>query len=96
MLFKSVTVKIAISLSFLKYISSVLLSLKTTALSLAHKNSDLTTFSSTLLFSAADLFSTVTVTLSIHTVIYMNEFKIQDNVSARIAYMCERNSDEKS
>ena len=33
MLFKSVTVEIAISLSLLKYISSVLLSLKTTALS---------------------------------------------------------------
>ncbi len=25
----------------------------------------------------------------------MNEFKIQDNVSAEIVYMCERNSDEK-
>jgi len=29
-------------------------------------------------------------------VIYTDEFKIQDNVSARIAYVCERNSDEKS
>ncbi len=28
--------------------------------------------------------------------IYTDEFKIQDNVSARIAYVCERNSDEKS
>ncbi len=26
----------------------------------------------------------------------MNEFKIQDNVNARIVYMCERNSNEKS
>ncbi len=25
----------------------------------------------------------------------MNEFKIQDNVSAEIVYMCKRNSDEK-
>jgi len=29
-------------------------------------------------------------------VIYTDEFKIQDNVSARIVYMYKRNSDEKS
>jgi len=28
-------------------------------------------------------------------VIYIDEFKIQDNVNVRIVYMCERNSDEK-
>jgi len=66
MLFESIIVEIAISLSLLKYISSVLLSLKTTALSLAHRNSDLTTFLSTILFSSADLLSTVTVTSSIY------------------------------
>ncbi len=31
-----------------------------------------------------------------HTVIYTDEFKIQANVSASLAYMSERNSDEKS
>jgi len=65
MLFKSVTVEIAISLSLLKCMSSVLLSLKTIALSFAHRNSDLATFSSTILFSSADLPSTITVTSSI-------------------------------
>jgi len=65
MLFKSIIVKIIISLSLLKYISSILLSLKTIALSFAHKNNDLTTFISTILFSSADLFSIITVTLSI-------------------------------
>ncbi len=65
MLFKSETVKIAISLSLLKYISFILLSLKTTALSLVHRNSDLTTFLSTILFSSADLFLTVMITSSI-------------------------------
>jgi len=65
MLFKSVTVKIVISMSLLKYISSILLSLKTIALSFAHKNSDLTTFLSIILFSFADLFLIITVTSSI-------------------------------
>ncbi len=55
MLFKSVTVQITISLSLLKCISSVLLSLKIIALSFAHRNSDLTTFLSIILFSSADL-----------------------------------------
>lgn len=31
-----------------------------------------------------------------HTMIYTDEFKIQANVSAGLAYMSERNSDEKS
>jgi len=62
MLFKSIIVKIIISLFLLKYISSILLSLKTTVLSLIHRNSDLTTFLSTILFSSVDLFLTVTVT----------------------------------
>ncbi len=59
------TVKIAISLFLLKCISSVLLSLKTIALFFAHKNNDLATFSSIILFSFADLSLTVTVTSSI-------------------------------
>ncbi len=65
MLFESVTAEIVISLSLLKCINSVLLSSKTIALSFAHRNSDLTTFSSTMLFFSADLFSTVTATSSI-------------------------------
>jgi len=65
MLFKSVTVQITISLSLLKCISSVLLSLKIIALSFAHRNSDLTTFLSIILFSSADLLLIITVTSSI-------------------------------
>jgi len=65
MLFKSVIVEIAISLSLLKCISSILLSLKTIALSFAHKNNDLTTFLSIILFSSADLSLIITVTSSI-------------------------------
>jgi len=65
MLFESVTVEVAISLSLLKCISSVLLSLKMTALSLAYRNNDLTTFLNTILFSLADLLLTVIATSSI-------------------------------
>ena len=65
MLFESVTVEVAISLSLLKCISSVLLSLKMTALSLAYRNNDLTIFLNTILFSLADLLLTVIVTSSI-------------------------------
>jgi len=49
----------------LKCISSVLLSLKIIALSFAHRNSDLTTFLSIILFSSADLLLIITVTSSI-------------------------------
>ena len=61
MLFKSVTVKIVISLFLLKYISSILLSLKIIALCFAHRNNVLTTFLSTIIFSSADLFLIITV-----------------------------------